>query len=42
MAHKTAARLDARPLLHEIDELVSAAKLSLATARPRTGEPNLW
>jgi DNA-binding CsgD family transcriptional regulator len=37
IAHKTAARLDARPLLHEIDELVSAAKLSLATGRPPTG-----
>jgi DNA-binding CsgD family transcriptional regulator len=37
IAHETAARLDARPLLHEIDELVSAAKLGLATARPPTG-----
>jgi DNA-binding CsgD family transcriptional regulator len=37
MAREAAARLDARPLLHEIDELVAAAKLSLATARPPTG-----
>ncbi|HSJ61191.1 MAG TPA: AAA family ATPase [Jiangellaceae bacterium] len=37
IAREAAARLDARPLLHAIDELVSAAKLSLATARPPTG-----
>jgi DNA-binding CsgD family transcriptional regulator/tetratricopeptide (TPR) repeat protein len=37
MAHDAAARLDARPLLHAIDELVSAAKLNIATARPPTG-----
>jgi DNA-binding CsgD family transcriptional regulator len=37
IAHKTAARLDARSLLHAIEELVSAAKLRLATARPPTG-----
>ncbi|HEX6235349.1 MAG TPA: AAA family ATPase [Jiangellaceae bacterium] len=37
MARDAAARLDARPLLHAIDELVSAAKLNIATARPPAG-----